>query len=179
MLTRFVTRATFVSDTNFVSWTPKMFLKIFRNISCVCAALNNVAAFCHGRATSQDGNVSTRCPRCPGLTCQGNIRPMGLHGPLTWRLEGRAEAGKPTTHLWQGGIRQLSVYLRVKVNARGLVSSFTIFYSIRDAEVGWRSRTKEAATEGVNLPGRGVGGIPIWKGLGCSSGIFVLTPKRY
>ena len=32
----------------------KMFLKIFRNTSCVRAARNNVTAFCHGRATWQD-----------------------------------------------------------------------------------------------------------------------------
>ena len=42
-----------------------MFLKIFRNISCVRAARNNVATICHGRATSQDTklphNVSSFC----------------------------------------------------------------------------------------------------------------------
>ena len=35
MCPRFATRATFVSDTNFVSWTQRTFLKMFRNISCV------------------------------------------------------------------------------------------------------------------------------------------------
>ena len=58
MCPRFATHATFVADTNFVSWTHKMFLNIFRNISCVRAARNTVATFCHGRATSQD----TMCP---------------------------------------------------------------------------------------------------------------------
>ena len=62
MLTRFATRATFVSDSNVVSWTREMFLKIFRNISCVRAARNGVAAFRQGRATSQD----TMCPRFAG-----------------------------------------------------------------------------------------------------------------
>ena len=39
MLTRFAKRATFVADKYFVSWAQKMFLKIFRNISCGRAAL--------------------------------------------------------------------------------------------------------------------------------------------
>ena len=39
-----------------------MFLKIFRNISCVRGARNNVAAFCHGRpATSQDTMLPPQC----------------------------------------------------------------------------------------------------------------------
>ena len=61
ILTCFTTRATFVSDTNFASWTHKMFLKIFRNISCVSTAHNNVAAFCHGRATLQDTMLLPPC----------------------------------------------------------------------------------------------------------------------
>ena len=61
MLTCFATRATFVSDTNFVSWTCEMFLKILRNISCVRAARNNVVAFCQGRATSQDTMLPPQC----------------------------------------------------------------------------------------------------------------------
>ena len=56
MLTRFATRATFVAYTNFVSWTQKLFLKISRDR----AARNNVAAFCHGRATSQDTLLCAR-----------------------------------------------------------------------------------------------------------------------
>ena len=55
MLPRIAARATFVS------WTQKMFLKIFRNISCVRAARNNVASFCHGRATSQGTMLLPQC----------------------------------------------------------------------------------------------------------------------
>ena len=61
MLTRFATRATFVADTNFVSWTQEMFLKVFTN-NCVHAARfatdghhrstqccrHNVSSFCQG-----------------------------------------------------------------------------------------------------------------------------------
>ena len=39
----------------------EMFLKIFRNISCVSTARNNVAAFCHGRATLQDTMLLPPC----------------------------------------------------------------------------------------------------------------------
>ena len=39
----------------------KLFLEIFRNISCVRAARNNVAAFCHGRATSKDTMLPPQC----------------------------------------------------------------------------------------------------------------------
>ena len=67
MLTRFATRATFVADTNFVPWTQNV-LKIFRNISCARAARNNVAAFWHGRATSQDTMLPPQCVLVlPGL----------------------------------------------------------------------------------------------------------------
>ena len=38
-----------------------MFLKIFRNISCVRAARNNVATFWYGRATSQDTMLLPQC----------------------------------------------------------------------------------------------------------------------
>ena len=38
-----------------------MFLKIFRNFSCVRAASNNVAAFCQRRATSQDTMLPPQC----------------------------------------------------------------------------------------------------------------------
>ena len=58
MLTRFATRATFVADTNL---DKKMFLKISRNISCVRAACNNVAAFCHEGATSSDTMLPPQC----------------------------------------------------------------------------------------------------------------------
>ena len=54
-------RAQHLSDTHFVSWTHKMFLRIFRNICCVRAARNNVVAFCRGRATSQDTMLPPRC----------------------------------------------------------------------------------------------------------------------
>ena len=64
--------------TNFVSWTPKNVYEIFRNISCVRAARNNVAVFCHERATSQDTmftphNVSSFC-RGLMLTRKSNRR---------------------------------------------------------------------------------------------------------
>ena len=46
-VTSFATRAAFVT-------AQKMLLKIFGSVSCVRAARNNVAAFSHRRATSQD-----------------------------------------------------------------------------------------------------------------------------
>ena len=61
MLTRFATRATLVSDTNFVSWTQKMFLKIFRNISCFRTARNNVADGQRRRTQCCRHNVSSFC----------------------------------------------------------------------------------------------------------------------
>ena len=54
MPTRFATCTTFVVDTNFVSWIQKVFLKIFRNISCVRTTCNNVTTFCHRRTTLWD-----------------------------------------------------------------------------------------------------------------------------
>ena len=46
-----------------VSWTQKLFLKIFRNIFVSMRhATMLVAAFCHGRATSQDKNMLP--PQC-------------------------------------------------------------------------------------------------------------------
>ena len=41
--------------------TKKGFLKIFRNVSCVRAARNNVAAFCQERATSQYTMLPPQC----------------------------------------------------------------------------------------------------------------------
>ena len=66
----------FVSDTNSVSWAQEMFLKIFRNISCVRAARNSVASFCHGRATSQD--VAPTMPRFVRASLQFVARPLCL-----------------------------------------------------------------------------------------------------
>ena len=73
MVTRFATRATFVSDTNLVSWTHKMFLKIFRNICCVRRApRNNVAHFTtgghHRRTQCCRHNVSSFCQGFRGST---------------------------------------------------------------------------------------------------------------
>ena len=71
-LTRFATRATFVSDTNLVSWTHKMLLKIFRNICCVRAPRNNVAHFAtgghHRRTQCCRHNVSSFCQGFRGST---------------------------------------------------------------------------------------------------------------
>ena len=56
--------------------TPIMFLKGFRNIPCVHAACNNVAAFCHGRATMQDTMLPPRCVLVlPGLTFRVHDQP--------------------------------------------------------------------------------------------------------
>ena len=69
MLTSFATHATFEANTNFVYRTHIniLFLKVFRKISCVHAARNNVATFCHRRATSKD----TVLPRHLSSFCQG------------------------------------------------------------------------------------------------------------
>ena len=53
MSTRFAMRATFVCDTNFVSSTHILkYSETF--LGSIRAACNKVAAFCHGRAPSQD-----------------------------------------------------------------------------------------------------------------------------
>ena len=71
MLTRFATRATFVADTNFLSWTQQNVSESLRNISCVRAARNNVAAFLPRTGNIAGHNVTaTMCPRFAGASCR-------------------------------------------------------------------------------------------------------------
>ena len=70
----------------------KMFLKIFRNISCVHAACNNVAALCHRRATSQDTMFPILGPRSnedetwSGLNSHQPSSTLMQHLNQTWAL---------------------------------------------------------------------------------------------
>ena len=63
MLTRFATRAKFVADTNFVSWTYKMFLKISETFLVSARRATMLPRF------ATDGNIAghnvaaTMCPR--------------------------------------------------------------------------------------------------------------------
>ena len=56
-------RVTFVADTNFVSGTQKMFLILFKNISCPQQMFPSL----HSPRNIMGNNVSaTTCPRLPG-----------------------------------------------------------------------------------------------------------------
>ena len=66
-LGRFATHATFVCDTNFLSWTHKMFREIFRNISVSCVRRR---ATMLSRLVPRTGNIALDTQYVADKTCR-------------------------------------------------------------------------------------------------------------
>ena len=85
---------------NFVVWTQKMFLINFRNISCVRAARNDVAAFWREAATSEDTMLPPQCARVfPG---PNSIRAEYIYQPEVGLIRGLTVALVSTLSIVSG-----------------------------------------------------------------------------